>query len=88
MPIGTYPCHFEGGNQLFLYSRFHEIRHEVSESFCLTADDMRKSGPSVNLRYCQSDFHRNRTAPGGINYHDEFQPNSIFMVYEHYLVDQ
>lgn len=64
-PINTYPCHFEGGNQLFIFSRYNEVRHLSSTPTCLTAYDVRKSGPSVKLNACLADFHRNQTAPPG-----------------------
>ena len=66
--IQTYQCHFLGGNQLFIYTRFREIRHLGGRGVCLTAEDRRKPGPGVKLKHCVADFHHNITAPPGITY--------------------
>ena len=57
-------CHFTGGNQLFVYTRFNEIRVAWDVRLlpvCVTITLQR----SIRLVVCVGDFHRNITAPPG-----------------------
>ena len=64
--LQIFGCHFRGGNQLFFYTRFSEIRHYGPGTYCLTAQllELEDQGkPRVNFNLCQSDFHKDIPPP-------------------------